>query len=212
MVTKSLGLTAAGRAWYSLFLSQVSKCYCHPHMLHGRARQAEEKYLCEKGMQRETLITSDVLSVLSFDPLIVCLTSIPALAFMATHTTSRSVVTVKWLWRSLTHLLRWTCSVHCLWWGWGGNLGLPSCQLLSLGFLCVREVPACRGFQSNQGWRTVLSSWMSAPRTGLSRMSSRSVLPKVSMRYSSFCVPCASWKGERGVQVLYRGSWTLIFY
>lgn len=55
--------------------------------------------------------------------------------------------------------------------GLGGNLGLPSCQLLSLVFLCVREVPACRGFQSNQGWRTVLSSWMSAPRTGLSRMS-----------------------------------------
>lgn len=178
-----MGSQLQGELGIHCFCHKSRRCYCHLHMLHGRARQAEEKYLCEKGMQRETLITSDVLSVLSFDPLIVCLTSIPALAFMATHTTSRSVVTVKWLWPSLTHLLRWMCSVHCLWWGWGGNLGLPSCQLLSLVFLCVREVPTCRGFQSNQGWRTVLSNWMSAPRTGLSRMSSQSVLPKVSMRY-----------------------------
>lgn len=70
-------------------------------MLHRRARQAEEKCLCE--MQRETPITSDVLSVLSFDPLIVCLRSIPALAFMSTHTTSRYIVTVKCFWPSLTH-------------------------------------------------------------------------------------------------------------
>lgn len=72
-------------------------------MSFGRARQAEEKYLHERGMQRETLVTSDVLSVLSFDLLIVYLRSIPALAFMATHTTSRYVVTVKWLWPSFTY-------------------------------------------------------------------------------------------------------------
>lgn len=70
-----MGLTDAERAWNSLSLSQVVKMLLSPThaaqiMFHGTARQAEEEYLCERGMQRETLITSDVLSVLSFDILI----------------------------------------------------------------------------------------------------------------------------------------------
>lgn len=87
-----MGLTGAERGWNSRFLPQVMKMLLSPTyaaqiVFHRRAGQAEEKYLWEGGMQRETLITSDVLFVLSFDPLIVCLTSIPALAFIATHTT-----------------------------------------------------------------------------------------------------------------------------
>lgn len=76
---------------------------------------------------------------------------------------------------------------------------LPVLANMSLVFLCVHEVPACRGFQSSQGWRTVLSSWMSVPRSSLSRMNSWSDLPKVSLRCRSFCELCACWKGKWGV-------------
>jgi len=53
---------------------------------------------------------------------------------------------------------------------------------LSWVFLCVHEVPALRGFQSDRGWRTVLSgwlsAWLSAPRTRPSRTSGQSVLQR----------------------------------
>lgn len=197
---------------YSLFLLQVMKTFLSSAdaaqiMLCRRARQAEERYLWERGMQRETLITSEVLSVLSFGPLIVYLTSIPALAFIAARTTSRYVVREEWLWSFLIHLLRWACTVHCLWWREKSGTSLLSALAnMSWVFLRVHEVPAHRGFQSDRGWRTVLSGWMSAPRTSPSRMSGWSVLSKEegSMRCSSFCPLCAWWKEERGAQVLYR--------
>lgn len=189
---------------YSLFLSQVLKTflasiYVAQIMLRRRARQAEERCLWERGMQRETLITFEVLAVLVFDPQIVYLTSIPAVAFIATHKTSRYVVKEERLWSFLIHLLRWACTVHCLRWREKSATSLLSALgNISWVFLCVHEVPAHRCFQSDRGWRTVLSSWMSAPRTSLSRMSGWSVQPKKegSVRCTSFWLLCARWKED----------------
>lgn len=185
----------------------LSSTHAAQIMLRRRARQAEERCLWERGMQRETLITSEVLSVLLFDLLTVYLTSIPAVAFIATHTTSRYAVAEEWFWPFLIHFLRWAPSVHCLRWREKSGISLLSALAnMSWVFLWVREVPAHRGFWSNWGWRTVLSSWMSAPRTSLSRMRGWLVQPREegSMRCVSFCLLCAWWKEERGVQVLYR--------
>lgn len=98
-------------------------------------------------MQREN--TSDVLSVLSFDPLIVYLRSIPALAFMSTHTTSRYVVTVTWLWPSLTHFGD-GCVLYIVYDGaWGGTSVTSLLSALAnvfFIFICVHEVPAYKAF------------------------------------------------------------------
>lgn len=111
-------------------------------MLRRRARQAEEKCLWERGMQGATLITSEVPSVLLFDPLIVCLMSILALACIATHTTSRYAVAER-LWPFLVHLLRWACTVHCLRRREKSGISLLSALAnMSWVFLCVHEVPA----------------------------------------------------------------------
>lgn len=181
----------------------LSSTHAAQIMLRRRARQSEEGCLRERGMQRETLITSEVLSVLSFYPLVIYLMSIPALAFIATHTTSRYRITEEKHWPFLTHLLGWACAVHCLQRREKSGTSLLSALAnMSCVFLCVHEVPAHRGFQL----RAMLSSWISAPRTSLSRMSSWSVLSKEegSVRCSSFCLLCAWWKGEQELQVLLR--------
>lgn len=55
MVTKSLGLTAAGRAWYSLFLSQVSKMLLSPtHVARKSQASWREVSVWERNAKRNT--------------------------------------------------------------------------------------------------------------------------------------------------------------
>lgn len=164
------------------------RCCCHPLTLH------RSHYTEEPGKLKRNICVTEECKKKHSSPLMCCLyfhlvlwLSISGL-YGYSHNfkiCSNSQLVLA----PLTHFLRWRCvCTVCVQGGWRWwHLWLPSCQVwkMPLVFLCVCEVPACRGFQASQGWRTVLSSWMSAPTTSLSRKSSWSVMPKVSMRYSS---------------------------
>lgn len=202
------------KLWYSLFLSQVKKtllssAHGAQMMLHRGARETEERYLWERGMQEQTLSMSKVLSILflfCFFSSSDCVSymgrtqaslSFPALTFMPICTTS------KYISRTALALSHPPLKVHIehthAVYNWEKKQGLHCCQPWL--FLCVHEVPALRSFQSCWVWKIMLFIWMSAPRTHLARVRRQAVLLKKegSVSCGSLCLLCVWQKGEWGV-------------
>lgn len=202
------------KLWYSLFLSQVKKtllssAHGAQMMLHRGARETEEGYLWERGMQEQTLSMSKVLSILFFVLFFSssdCVSymgrtqaslSFPALTFMPICTTS------KYISRTALALSHPPLKVHIehthAVYNWEKKQGLHCCQPWL--FLCVHEVPALRSFQSCWVWKIMLFIWMSAPRTHLARVRRQAVLLKKegSVSCGSLCLLCVWQKGEWGV-------------
>ena len=202
------------KLWYSLFLSQVKKtllssAHGAQMMLHRGARETEEGYLWEKGMQEQTLSMSKVLSILFFVLFFSssdCVSymgrtqaslSFPALTFMPIRTTSKYIIRTA---LALSHppLEVHIAHTHAVY-NWEKKQGLHCCQPWL--FLCVHEVPALRSFQSCWVWKIMLFIWMSAPRTHLARVRRQAVLLKKegSVSCGSLCLLCVWQKGEWGV-------------
>lgn len=202
------------KLWYSLFLSQVKKtllssAHGAQMMLHRGARETEEGYLWERGMQEQTLSMSKVLSILflfCFFSSSDCVSymgrtqaslSFPALTFMPIRTTSKYII------RTALALSHPPLKVHIehthAVYNWEKKQGLHCCQPWL--FLCVHEVPALRSFQSCWVWKIMLFIWMSAPRTHLARVRRQAVLLKKegSVSCGSLCLLCVWQKGEWGV-------------
>lgn len=202
------------KLWYSLFLSQVKKtllssAHGAQMMLHRGARETEEGYLWERGMQEQTLSMSKVLSILflfCFFSSSDCVSymgrtqaslSFPALTFIPIRTTS------KYISRTALALSHPPLKVHIehthAVYNWEKKQGLHCCQPWL--FLCVHEVPALRSFQSCWVWKIMLFIWMSAPRTHLARVRRQAVLLKKegSVSCGSLCLLCVWQKGEWGV-------------
>lgn len=202
------------KLWYSLFLSQVKKtllssAHGAQMMLHRGARETEEGYLWERGMQEQTLSMSKVLSILflfCFFSSSDCVSymgrtqaslSFPALTFMPIRTTSKYIIRTA---LALSHppLEVHIAHTHAVY-NWEKKQGLHCCQPWL--FLCVHEVPALRSFQSCWVWKIMLFIWMSAPRTHLARVRRQAVLLKKegSVSCGSLCLLCVWQKGEWGV-------------
>lgn len=202
------------KLWYSLFLSQVKKtllssAHGAQMMLHRGARETEEGYLWERGMQEQTLSMSKVLSILflfCFFSSSDCVSymgrtqaslSFPALTFMPIRTTSKYISRTA---LALSHppLKVHIAHTHAVY-NWEKKQGLHCCQPWL--FLCVHEVPALRSFQSCWVWKIMLFIWMSAPRTHLARVRRQAVLLKKegSVSCGSLCLLCVWQKGEWGV-------------
>lgn len=202
------------KLWYSLFLSQVKKtllssAHGAQMMLHRGARETEEGYLWEKGMQEQTLSMSKVLSILFFVLFFSssdCVSymgrtqaslSFPALTFIPIRTTSKYISRTA---LALSHppLKVHIAHTHAVY-NWEKKQGLHCCQPWL--FLCVHEVPALRSFQSCWVWKIMLFIWMSAPRTHLARVRRQAVLLKKegSVSCGSLCLLCVWQKGEWGV-------------
>lgn len=202
------------KLWYSLFLSQVKKtllssAHGAQMMLHRGARETEEGYLWERGMQEQTLSMSKVLSILfwfCFFSSSDCVSymgrtqaslSFPALTFIPICTTSKYISKTA---LALSHspLKVHIAHTHAVY-NWEKKQGLHCCQPWL--FLCVHEVPALRSFQSCWVWKIMLFIWMSAPRTHLSRVRRQAVLLKKegSVSCGSLCLLCVGQKGEWGV-------------
>lgn len=202
------------KLWYSLFLSQVKKtllssAHGAQMMLHRGARETEEGYLWERGMQEQTLSMSKVLSILflfCFFSSSDCVSymgrtqaslSFPALTFIPIRTTSKYISRTA---LALSHppLKVHIAHTHAVY-NWEKKQGLHCCQPWL--FLCVHEVPALRSFQSCWVWKIMLFIWMSAPRTHLARVRRQAVLLKKegSVSCGSLCLLCVWQKGEWGV-------------
>lgn len=216
MTTKSLEIQRCRgkKLWCSLFLSQVKKtllssAHGAQMMLHRGARETEEGYLWERGMQEQTLSMSKVLSILfwfCFFSSSDCVSymgrtqaslSFPALTFMPIRTTSKYIIRTA---LALSHppLKVHIAHTHAVY-NWEKKQGLHCCQPWL--FLCVHEVPALRSFQSCWVWKIMLFIWMSAPRTHLARVRRQAVLLKKegSVSCGSLCLLCVWQKGEWGV-------------
>lgn len=129
MTTKSLEIQRCRgkKLWCSLFLSQVKKtllssAHGAQMMLHRGARETEERYLWERGMQEQTLSMSKVLSILFlfcfFHPLIVYFTwaehrhPYPFQHWPLCLSVQLQNILSELLWPFLIHLWRYILHIH----------------------------------------------------------------------------------------------------